>query len=87
MGPESARVLTSQRLLMFHTSTVLQNSQITAVDLCSLREVTVRRRLWSTSLMLRSADGTEEVCGTVSPKGVAWLRSATQDDTMFVLPT
>ena len=80
-------VLTSQRLLMFQSSQVLRNNQIVAVELSSVREVTVRRRFGSTSLVLHDFDGTDRiVCGSVSSKSLAWLRQATQDDPMFVLP-
>ncbi|MBS2536967.1 DUF4236 domain-containing protein [Catenulispora sp. NF23] len=80
-------VLTSQRLLMFQANQVLRSGQIVAIDLSSVREVTVRRRPWSTSLLLHDTDGVDRmVCGTVSPKGLAWLREVAKDDSMFVLP-
>ncbi|ACU77366.1 hypothetical protein Caci_8546 [Catenulispora acidiphila DSM 44928] len=80
-------VLTSQRLLMFQANQVLRNSKILAVDLSSLRAVTIRRRPWSASLVLHDFEGTDQiVCGTVSPKALVWLRETTKHDPLFVLP-
>lgn len=80
-------VLTTQRLLMFQSDQLLRNGRIVAVNLSSVGEVTIRRRLWSTSLVLKDVHSSSHmVCGTLSPKSLAWLRRATEGDPVFVLP-
>ncbi|MEY9908961.1 hypothetical protein ABIA35_005195 [Catenulispora sp. MAP12-49] len=80
-------VLTTRRLLMFQADQLLRGGRIVSVNLSSVGEVTIRRRLWSASLVLKDAHGSDRmVCGSVSPKSLAWLRTATKGDPVFVLP-
>lgn len=80
-----AMVVTSRRLLLFHTGEIRRTGQVFTVRLDSVRGVSLRKRFGSTSLVIRYAGSVQEVCGGVTSKCLTWLREMTAADPTFML--